>query len=246
MNSLDPLIRIVGLLGLGGLTLAVLVGIAFQFFKWFGAKWIDDRFQRSLADYQHRQTMEVERFRDDAARLLDRAVKFHSMEFEVLPEAWAKLSQAYGSAIDVAVKIQHYADITWLSDEDAEAIIATRDWSETDRRSVMDSTRQDRQKKFVETEDWYRVSKAFRDHADFQNYIISKTVFIEPGIYDQMMKVSQLIVRALNEMRMAQRDPESRREVGFQSREVLLEDGESEVAKVRESVSKRLWVDLAK
>jgi len=85
----------------GGLTL-----IAYQIFKRFAVKWLDSKFEERLQALKHKHGKEIERLRFEIAKLLDRATKLHQREFEVLPEAWSKLNDAFWNTQSVSRSVK--------------------------------------------------------------------------------------------------------------------------------------------
>ena|SRR5215207_8611448 len=71
--------------------------IAFALFKFRGERWVNAKFEERLAAYRPEQQKEIENFKFNINKLMDRATKLHQREFEVLPEIWSKLNDAFGA-----------------------------------------------------------------------------------------------------------------------------------------------------
>lgn len=97
--------------GLGG----GLVAISYALFRFFGEKWINAKFEERLAAYKHAQQKELEELRFKINALMDRATKLHQREFDVLPDAWAKLIDAHGITIAITSAFQRYPDFDQMS-----------------------------------------------------------------------------------------------------------------------------------
>src|SRR3981189_966761 len=113
------------LAAIGGVLIAggVLTTAAFGLFRLFGEKWLSARFDQQLAAFKHAQQKEIEELRYKISALLDRAVKLHQREFEVLPEAWSRLNDAYGIALSVISPFQQYPDLDGISGNQLEVFL---------------------------------------------------------------------------------------------------------------------------
>jgi len=60
-----------------------LVAMTFGLFKFFGEKWLNNKFDERLASFKHAQQQEIERLRFRINALMDRTAKLHQWEFEV-------------------------------------------------------------------------------------------------------------------------------------------------------------------
>jgi hypothetical protein len=63
--------------------------------KLFGEKWLNTKFEERLASFRHEHQKEIERLRLRINTLMDRTTKLHQREFDVLPEAWGRINDAY-------------------------------------------------------------------------------------------------------------------------------------------------------
>ena len=81
-------------------TAAVTVAAAWAFLKWWGAKWIENRFSKNLEAFKGEQQKLLEVYKAEQQRELEhlrhrlssRISKIHEKEFEVLPKAWLMLT----------------------------------------------------------------------------------------------------------------------------------------------------------
>jgi hypothetical protein len=89
---LNEILAAIGAIVIGG---GGTVAIAFGLFKFFGEKWLNAKFEERLASFRHEQRKEIERLRFRINALMDRTAKLHKWEFQVLPEAWGRLNDAF-------------------------------------------------------------------------------------------------------------------------------------------------------
>ena len=105
-----------------GITGAVAATSAWALFKWFGSRWIEDRFSKELEEFRSKKQVELEtlrtefgreteRLKADLNRFADRATRFHGREYEVLPEAWGLMNRAFGAASNACAAFQQHPDL---------------------------------------------------------------------------------------------------------------------------------------
>jgi hypothetical protein len=114
MNVIEQILAALGSLT----TVVIAVAVAcFGLFRIFGEKWMSAKFDEKLAAYKHEQQKELEQLRFKISGLLDRTMKLHLREFEVLPEAWAKLVDAHSATTAFISPIQSYPDLDNMTPE---------------------------------------------------------------------------------------------------------------------------------
>src|ERR1700729_4202931 len=84
----------------GSLVLSASAGgaVAFGLFRFLGKSWVESKFAERLEAFKHQQALEIQRLRVEIESMLSGALKLQELEFEVLPEAWKRLDDAYGLA----------------------------------------------------------------------------------------------------------------------------------------------------
>ena len=108
---------ILGFLGAVGITLSATTLAAYGLFKGLGQKWIEGKLEHQLEAYRSEQSRELERLRYKINGVLDRTVRLNTREFEVLPDLWAKLLDAYDVSGGFAAPFQqNVPDVSFLND----------------------------------------------------------------------------------------------------------------------------------
>jgi hypothetical protein len=95
----DILADIVKLIVAGG----GLVAIAFALFKFVGEKWLDKWLTAKF-------DKEIEHLRLKNNVLMNRTAKLHQWEFEVLPEAWSRLNDAFTTISGLGLRFDQNLD----------------------------------------------------------------------------------------------------------------------------------------
>ena len=102
MDIGGQILKWVGGFSLTTISFAGIWALATHMSKRFGEKWLDSKFDEKLQALRHAHDKELEDLRFKIATLLDRATKLHSREFEVLPESWSRLNDAFWQAMPPA------------------------------------------------------------------------------------------------------------------------------------------------
>jgi hypothetical protein len=194
MDAVNHLLTLVGYSVVGG---GALVAIAFQIFKHLGVKWLDAQFAERLQNLKHEQAQEIEGLRFKVSALLDRATKLHQREFEVLPEAWAKLNEAFWAASALVAFLKETPDLNGMSDPHREDFIAKsrlHDWQKAEVRNANDKTA-----KYEELNFWHILSDAKNAAVKSSRYLGVQGIFVEPELRKKLDRLNQLIWNSLIE-----------------------------------------------
>lgn len=114
MYILRVVLETVGAIVVAGGGLALIV---YRVFKHLAVKWLDSQFDARLQALKHQHNQEIEQLRFKIAALLDRTTKLHQKEFETLPDAWARLNDAFWQVRSAVAVIKEYPDIDKMSPE---------------------------------------------------------------------------------------------------------------------------------
>lgn len=113
-----------------------------QLFKLLTTKWLDAKFGRHLADLQHAHAQELEQLKYKINSLFDRTVKLHQREFEVVPEAWRLLTDAYNSVDALTHPFQQYPDLDRMNEAElSEFLAAQEEYTNSERERILRASR---------------------------------------------------------------------------------------------------------
>src|ERR1700738_2936866 len=71
-------------------------------------KWLSNRFAKGLEAFKHEQQIEIERLKHSINAQMDRLTRGNQREFDVLPEAWSRLTHAHGVVAATTSRLQSY------------------------------------------------------------------------------------------------------------------------------------------
>jgi hypothetical protein len=234
MDALDPIFRLVGgiVVAGGGLSL-----IVYHAFKHLAAKWLDARFEERLQALKHEQQKELEQLRYKVSALLDRAVKLHQREFDVLPEAWSKLNDAYWYVRSFVSAFQSYPDVGRMGAAQQEEFIAScqlQEWQKEELRQAQDKTRHYQSAIF-----WHKLTLANEKSRDAYTYLIKNGIFISEDLRKKFSAIHDLFWNALTEHQINEEHdvrPRNRERIGK-----LASEGDDLMKALERDIHERLW-----
>jgi hypothetical protein len=214
-----------------------LAAITYALFRFLGERWLTAKFDERLAAYKHAQQRELEHLRFEINALLDRAVKLHQKEFEVLPQAWSFFNDAYWQ-INGITGLKSYPDLNRLSDSKLEEFLKTSslaDWQKDELRSASDKL-----KLYIEYSGWKDISAAYKSYGDWQVYFFKNGIFMTDAIKKKFSDLDSLIKGALieQEMRKTEKDLKLSEMKDYRR---LISDGKALREELEVEVHKRLW-----
>lgn len=233
-NDIQPFLAI---LGLGGITVAGIVGLALALFKWLGEKWVDSRFEKELERYKNEQQQELERLKHKINSLLDRTVRLHTKEYEVLPELWGRLIDAYMASAGYLAHFQSYPDVGRMRDDELDDLLSRSPFTAVQKQDIKDSGK--RQNAYIELADFYKYRDAMSRLQDFNDHFRKNGIFVEPALKAQMDLLLKLIWHAVTEHKTNQEDkpvPRLR-----EDRKKYDSDGKPLLDAIEAAVQDRLW-----
>lgn len=225
-----------------GVTAITAVAAAYAAFRFFGKKWLELQFSQRLEAFKHAKNREIEELRGEINALLDRTVKLHAKEFEVLPLAWDKLFKAYGAARQVASRGQSYPEVTWMENDRLNALTDKLGLESIERNEigVMPKGRE-RQEALNAILDRHRMADAFQRQDEARAYLVANGIFIQPELKTKLRELLDLVWDALNERQFDRQFPEPGARDRWTKADALAEHGQHLYDEIEASVQARLW-----
>jgi len=192
-----------------------------------------------LQSLKHEHDQEIEGLRFKIAALLDRAVKLHQREFEVLPEAWSKLNDAYWYVKSFVSALQSYPDIDRMSTPHQKEFIDSsplQEWQKEELKKEANKTNLYAKQIF-----WHKLEEAQRKCRDANIYLVKNGIFVQKEIREKLSKMNDLIWNALIEHQVNEEHdvrPRDRKSIGR-----LNDEGEPLMKDLEGRIHQRLWPD---
>jgi hypothetical protein len=192
MQSLPSFTGVMAALGTIGVTIVGLTGAAYGLFRLLGDKWLTAKFDERLESYKHEQQRQLEQLRFRINTLFDRTVKLHQREFDVLPDLWAKLNDAFGYVMAFVSPLQSHADLDNMSAAHLEDFLAKSDLAEFQKAELRAG--KDKTQRHAKIRFWYDLNEAQRKYTEFNNSFITSSIFLEPDLKEADERASGVIV----------------------------------------------------
>jgi len=228
------LLKLVGGIVVAGGSLSLIV---YHAFKHLAAKWLDARFEERLEALKHEQQKELEQLRYKVSALLDRAVKLHQCEFDVLPEAWSKLNDAYWYVRSFVSAFQSYPDVDRMKPAQQEEFINNcqlQGWQKAELRQATEKTRYYQSAIF-----WHKLAQANDKSRDAYTYLIKNGIFISEDLRRQLSAIHDLFWNALTEHQVNEEHDVWPRQNDRIDR--LASDGDDMMKTLERQIHQRLW-----
>jgi hypothetical protein len=238
MNMLAIFSNVWATLGILGVTVVTLTSAAYALFRYLGQKWLTAKFDERLETYKHEQQRQLEQLRFKISALLDRTVKLHQQEFDVLPELWARLNEAFGHVLDLTARYKQYPDINSMNSLQLEDFLSDSGLKEYQKAEIRAAS--DKMERYAYARFWqvfYEVEDKYRE---FNRYFVTKGIFLQPELRIAITELRNLMYEAIDEREREQRDPEPR-PGRFEKGDLIRAEGKAKLEAIGEAVRARLW-----
>jgi hypothetical protein len=202
-------------------------------------KWLNAKFAERLSAYQHVQQRELEQLKFQISALLDRTVKLHQREFDVLPEAWGLLTDAFTITRPVTLGAVMAPEIRNMTTEQFEYFleqIPLVDWQKSELR-----TASDRAKYYIDAISRHDLNRAQKSCGDFHVYLLKNGIFIPPDIKEKFSELDDVLAEAIGERRAGLQFPNTNMASTFDKGVALHERGPVLLKSLERDVQGRLW-----
>lgn len=209
--------------------------IALLTFKTFSEKWLNAKFEERLASYKHAQQRELEQLKFNINALMDRTVKLHQKEFDVLPEAWGRLIDAHGTTSGLIAAFQQYPDLDNIPLEQLTEFLEQSPLPKSFRDEVKCSGK--KLDYYIKAITRHKINEAYKCYREFHVYFLKNGIFIPDEIKKKFTEMSGIIYGALLEHELNE-DLQPRVRVAFQD---LSGKGANLLKSLEQEVQGRLW-----
>lgn len=184
-------------------------GGAFLLMKFWGKKWIENRFLKDLELFKVQKLHEFN-------LLLTRKTKWHEKEHEVLSESWKKLTKAHTSLKMAISAFRSFPDLNRCSDEELERFMNDNQLSNSEKAFMKDSSA-DYVSAFSKILDHRALNEANAVFSEFHTYFEENKIFLRPHIKEKFLTVDDHIWSAWVSQKMELRGTRSKRDFGMEA-----------------------------
>lgn len=177
--------------GLLGITAIGTAGAAFGLFKWFGGKWLENKFAERLQNLKSEQDQAIRFVQSTIDREIHRAKKLYDNEFTALSESWRLLRTAYDLSASSIGSMT--ANIARMNHEELERHLARRGMEEWQRAELWTMTRDERQDEYWKWSEWQKAIECDRRWRECQQQIDSTSIFFPAGFTEKFRAITEMI-----------------------------------------------------
>lgn len=213
-------------------------GTGWGVFRLFLGKWLDSRFGQQLEAFKGFQQQELVKLQLQLNTMFDRNIKLHQREFEVLPEAWSRLNDAYNLAHSTALGVSITPNLDDWPPERLEAYIADSfldDYQKKELRATRDKTHY-----YSRAQEFHNLGNAWNSCWNFRDYLSKNAIFVPDNIKQQFKVLDELLFGAMLERRTSLQFGNRAQKVdkGVQ----LHETAPGLLAALEKNIQTRLWI----
>jgi hypothetical protein len=214
-----------------------LVALTYVIIRTMATKWIDHRFAQSLEAFRHAHQEELEKLKFRINAEFDRLTILHKQEFEVLPEAWANLSDAFNAARRFVSSFQSYPDLDALSKEAQKEFLTSSRLAEWQKSEILQTD--EKTKSYIKYIFWADIDLAQSASRKSSRFLLQRGIFIEENLLKKFKELDDLIFKAIQERELnerIERIPKNMVEI-----EALGVAGQKLLEALEVDVHRRLW-----
>jgi len=221
-----------------GLILSVPVWLGVQ---WLAGKtidkWLDSKFSHRLEALKHAHNQEIERLRSNINAALDRTFKLNQHEFEVLPEVWSLLNDAYTSTSGLISSFESYPDLNKLDEKELRRFAKEEEYADREVELLLSAP--DKLEFASRARLRRRLRVASAAHWEYRSAIRKKGIFIAVPVLERLQKIEELIRATVAAVGVRVNSPDLPRD--FEDQGKFLHTAEKLRLEVEQSVRDKLW-----
>lgn len=163
------------------------VGIVWLIFQKAVDRWVDAHFSKRQKLFEHDQAKELQRLKVKIDTVIQGTLRLQEREFKLLPEAWEKISEAFGLVIWLTSPFQQFPSIEYLTVLELDEYLENTDCFETQKQKIRDANWRDRNKILQVIEVRKRSVQANKAVSDADRFIKNNGVFLPLEILERMI-----------------------------------------------------------
>jgi hypothetical protein len=204
---------------------------AYAVFRILTTKWIDTRFSERLEAFKHQQNQEIEHLRFRIGTMMDWNVKLHQREFNVLPETWSLLTEAFYTIEPITLGIQQYPGLDKMSSEQLDEFL--EDSPLTGTRKLELKMTGNKVSYYSKIKTSHDINKAVDAYNIYHQTFAKNAIFIIEPIKTKFTEVDVMLKEAIIERQV---QPQK-----FDKGLILYSEGRARLKALERDVQGRLW-----
>src|SRR5271169_3030216 len=170
---------------------------AYAMFRIFTTKWIETRFSERLEAFKHQQNQEIEHLRFRINTMMDWNVKLHQREFDILPETWSLLNEAFYTIEPIAIGLQQYPNLDEMSADRLEEFLEKSPLTVVQKTELKSESSKIQYYRAVKT--MHDLNTAIDSYNQFHLLLAKNAIFIVEPIKTAFLALDQMLKEAIIE-----------------------------------------------
>lgn len=168
--------------------------------KYTITKWLDNRFEIRIQKMQHDNELQIKKIEVQLNAKLDRETKINQKDFEIIPEMWVKISEAFRLVNDLNFSIRQQPDLNILNDLEMTELIEICQMSKSEQDAILSSL--DKNRAFSQWQDKQKFIEASNAHRDSFLYLTRNSIILDAELKAKISQLQRLMFAAINEYDM--------------------------------------------
>jgi hypothetical protein len=227
-DILNDLLKLIGGVAAIGTASAA---FAYAMFRIFTTKWIETRFSERLETFKHQQNQEIERLRFRINTMMDWNVKLHQREFDILPETWSLLNEAFYTIEPIAIGFQQYPNLDEMSADRLEEFLEKSPLTVVQKTELKSDSNKIQYYRAVKT--MHDLNTAIDSYNQFHLLLAKNAIFIVEPIKTAFLALDQMLKEAIIEHQV---QPQQ-----FDKGVILNDKGKQLLKALEQGIQGRLW-----
>lgn len=220
-------------------------GVSIGLFWLIGQKaaerWIDAHFARRQKEFEHEQAKELQRIKAKLDTVIQGSLKLQEREFKILPEAWEKISEAYGLACWLCAPMQSYTSLETMPPQQLDEFLSKQQelW-QTQKERIRVAPVSERDKIWQDIDTRMRYAKVYKTLAEADRFLKTNSLFLPDDLRDQFNEQIEVIWDALNSFNVGNHPHSKDYKMVRQAWDKLKKDGQPLHERIEKALRKRL------
>jgi hypothetical protein len=220
--------------------------IAFLMLKALGGRWLDGHFDKRLQSLKHEHDRDLEALRFGISEMLDRANKLNAREFEVMPQAWALVFDAYVETNRLLMRLKSTPDFSNMSPKVLEYTLEQSELVEWEKDELLQLKPRDRTLYYSRRTSLRELSRA-KSAAQAADFFLSKnSLFLDREVHRRLKRFVEETWAAIHAHEFVQQAREDRGPMDFpRDDDDFRENADQRIEKLERFIRGRFWSESA-
>ena len=216
--------------------------VALALFKFFGERWLDAKSKARAAADKHVMDREIEDLKARIQRQFDRVTKLSQREFEVLPEVWKKIVDAFSATENAFMRIQRHIDLSRLPEPEVVAILNAVELPDSVQQAILTADGFEKNRLYGRALRLIEIGETRTKVADSVFTLARSGIFLPEAIHAELSDLVDLIWRTIVEVQLDAEERGSLAEIPFKERTMatFASEGKARLAAAERLVRNRL------